>query len=117
MHQDGSAGETVQFAETADVVDVRVSADDGFHGELVAGEQVHDAADLIAGVDDQSFARERIADDGAIALQHAYGNGDVNQFARCGFFSFSGLWFSHLKTVTSRKYNIREVSFFALHGW
>ena len=36
MHEDRGAGDPMQFAESADVVDVRMSADDGFYGELVA---------------------------------------------------------------------------------
>jgi hypothetical protein len=58
---------------------VRVSADDGFDSQLVAAEQVHDAMDFVAGIEDDGFARDRIADDGAVALQQADRNGEMEQ--------------------------------------
>jgi len=79
MHQNGSACVIVQFLDAADVIDVGVRANDGFDGEFVAAEQVHDAVNFVAGVEDQSFARDWIADDRAVALQHADGNGEVEQ--------------------------------------
>ena len=63
---------------------MRVRADDGLHCEPPPPQQVQNARDLVAGIDDQGFARERVANDGAIALQHADGNGDVNQTFLCG---------------------------------
>jgi hypothetical protein len=108
MHKHRGAGEAMQFAESADVVNVRMSADDGLYRELVAAEQIHDARYFIAGIDDQSFAGDGIADDGAIALQHAYRKGDVNQLAWDGRFGPNRLWFSHLMALIV-KYNIREV--------
>jgi folate-binding protein YgfZ len=69
----------MQFAEAADVIDVRVGADDGFDDEAVASNQVQDASNFIPGVHYQSFARGGIADDGAIALQHPHRDSDVNQ--------------------------------------
>jgi hypothetical protein len=79
MHEDGSAGVLAELGEAADVVDVRMRADDGFYGELVAAEQVQDAGDFVAWVDDQGFAGDGVGDDGAVALQHANGNGDVEE--------------------------------------
>jgi len=64
------------------VVDVRVSADDGLDGQLVAAEKFEDAGDLVAGINDECFACDWVADDRAIALQHANGDGDVNQSLR-----------------------------------
>jgi hypothetical protein len=79
MHQNGSAGVIVELLQTADVVNVRVGADDGFYGELVAAEQIHDAVDFVAGVEDDGFTRDGIADDGAVALQDADRNGEMQQ--------------------------------------
>ena len=59
----------MKFFEAADVVNVRMSAGDGFDGEFMAAEQVHDAMDFVAGIENDGFARNRIADDGAVALQ------------------------------------------------
>ena len=91
VHEDRGAGDLMQFAETADVVDVCMSADDGFHGKLVASEQICDAGYFIAGIDDEGFAGEGIADDRAIALQHAHGDGEADQFARGDLFGFREL--------------------------
>src|SRR5690348_8948344 len=79
MHEHGRAGVLVELAQSADVINVRMGADDGLHREPPAAEKVENALDLVAGIDDERFARERVADDRAIALQHADGNGDVNQ--------------------------------------
>src|SRR6266403_3698137 len=79
MHEHGRAGVLMELAQSADVVNVRVGADNSFYGEAVAAEEVQDARDFIAGIDDQSLARRGIADDGTIALEHAHRDGDVNQ--------------------------------------
>ena len=79
VHQHGGARVLMQLAQAADVVDVRVRADDHLYDQLVTAEKVQDAIDFVAGVDHQRFARDRIADDRAIALQHPHGNGDVDQ--------------------------------------
>ena len=91
MHQDGSAGVLMELAEAADVVNVGVGTYDGFDGEAVAAEEFEDAGDFVAGVDDQRFAREGIADDRAIALQHSDGNGDVDQALRYGIKCWYGI--------------------------
>jgi hypothetical protein len=69
----------VELAQTADVIDVGVSTDYGFDGKLVAAKKVEDAVDFVPGIDNESFASDGVADDRAIALQHADGDGDVNQ--------------------------------------
>lgn len=91
MHEDRSAGVLMELAEAANVVDVSVGADDGFDGEAVATEEFEDARDFVTGVDDQRFAREGIADDRAIALQHSDGNGDVDQAMRYGVKCWYGI--------------------------
>jgi hypothetical protein len=58
-----------------DVVDVGVGDDDLLDGEGVPGEQGEDAGDVVAGVDDDGFAGGFIAEDGAVALEEAYGEG------------------------------------------
>ena len=53
------------------MIDVGVRADDSFYGELVAAEQVHDAVDFVAGIENQSVAGDGVGDDRAIALQQS----------------------------------------------
>lgn len=71
VHHDRCAGVHVEFLQAADVINVRVRADDGFHFKLVAADEVHNAADFIARVEHDRFARYGVADNRAIALQHA----------------------------------------------
>src|SRR5581483_6698349 len=77
VHQHRSAGVRVQARKSAHMVNVRVRAYDGLYGQLVPAEQVENARNLVAGIDHQSFACDRIPDDRAIALQLADGNGDL----------------------------------------
>src|ERR1700731_3344388 len=84
VHQHGSARVLMKFAQSADVIDVRVRADDGLDGELMTAEKVQDAIYFVAGVHHERFARHRIADDRAIALQHPHGDGDMDQSLRRG---------------------------------
>jgi hypothetical protein len=84
VHHDRRSGVLVELGEAADVIDVRVGADDGFYGQLVAADEAEDAFYFVAGVDDDGFARFRIADDGAIALQHSDRDLDVNHFRMRG---------------------------------
>jgi hypothetical protein len=74
----------MKFAQAADVIDVRVGAHDRFHNEPVAPDQVQDARDFVAGVNHQRFEGDRIADDGTVALQHPYGDGDMDHSVRGG---------------------------------
>src|SRR5690349_8119096 len=69
----------MQLAKPANVVNVRVRADDGLHRKLVPAQQVQNAANLIARIDDERFPRNRIADYRAIALQHPHRYGDVQK--------------------------------------
>src|SRR6266550_4376313 len=79
VHQHRSARVLMKFAQAADVIDVRVRADDGLYRELMTAEKVQDAIYFVAGVHHQRFARHRIADDRAIALQYPHGDGDMDQ--------------------------------------
>jgi len=84
MHQDGCAGVLPQLAETADVIDVGMSADDGLDRKAVPTQQFQNAGHLVAGVNHQGFSSKRISNDRAIALQHADRNGDVDESLRDG---------------------------------
>jgi len=78
VHHDGSAGVLVKLSEAADVINVRVGADDGFDFETVAANEAKNAFDFVAGIDDDALLGAGIADDGTVALQHADGNLEVN---------------------------------------
>jgi len=69
--EDGSAGEGFEVLGAGDVVDVGVGDDDLLGGEAVLGEESQDAADVVAGVDDDGFAGGLVAEDGAVALEGA----------------------------------------------
>ena len=69
----------MKFAQAADVIDVRMSADDGLYRELMTPEKVQDAIYFIAGVHYQRFASHRVTDNRAIALQYPYRDSDVDQ--------------------------------------
>jgi hypothetical protein len=73
--EDGGAGELLEAVSAGDVVDVGVSDDDLLDGERVFGEEGHDAGDVVAGVDDDGFAGGLVAEDGAVALEGADGDG------------------------------------------
>ena len=72
---DGGAGDLFESLGAGDVVEVGVGDDDLLDGELVLGEDGEDAADVVAGVDDDSFVGGFVAEDGAIALEEADGEG------------------------------------------
>jgi hypothetical protein len=78
VHHDGSAGVLMELGEAADMVDVRMGADNGFDGEFVTAEKAEDTLDFVAGVDHDGFMSFGIADDGAVALQHANGDFDID---------------------------------------
>src|SRR5438552_16229317 len=82
MHQNGSASVVMQFLEATDVVDVGMGADDGLHLKFVAPEQIHDAMNFLARIEDHGFARDWISDDRAIALEQANRHGKVQEFLR-----------------------------------
>ncbi len=84
VHQHRCARVLVKLAQPADVIDMSVRADDGFDRQFVPAKEVQDTRDLVAGIDDQRFARDWIADDGTVALQHPHGDGDVDQSFRGG---------------------------------
>lgn len=71
--EDGSAGELFEAPGAGDVVDVGVGNDDLLDGEAVFFEEGDDVGDVVAGVDDDGFAGGWVAEDGAVALEGAYG--------------------------------------------
>jgi hypothetical protein len=60
------------------VVDVGVGDDDLLDGEGVLGEEHEDAGNVVSGIDDNGFAGGFIAEDGAVALEGAYGENFVD---------------------------------------
>jgi hypothetical protein len=76
--EDGCAGDLFQAVGAGDVVDVGVGDDDLLDGEVVLGEQGEDARDVVSGVDDDCFAGGLVTEDGAVALEGAYGQGFEN---------------------------------------
>jgi len=78
VEQDGRAGGGAEFHGSADVVDVSVGDDDLFDLQIVLGDYGLDVGDVVAGVDDHSFAGEFVTDDGAVALQGSDGDDFVD---------------------------------------
>src|SRR5579883_29572 len=78
IHMDRRAGGLLELLRAADVIDMRVGDHDGFDGEAVPGEDFEDERDFVAGIDHDSFARGFVAENGAVAGQHADGQNFVN---------------------------------------
>ncbi len=62
------------------MVDVRVSDHDCHDLQVMALDHFHDSRGIVARIDDNCFARVRIAHDVAIALQHSHGENFVDEF-------------------------------------
>ena len=71
--EDGRAGQLFQAGGAGDVVDVGVGNEDLLDGEAVLLEEGDNAGDVVAGINDDGFAGVFIAQDRAVALQHADG--------------------------------------------
>jgi hypothetical protein len=69
----------MESRQAADVVDVRVSADDGANFQIMPPQNGQDAVGVVAGIDHNPFASNRIAQNRAVALQHAYRDYFVNE--------------------------------------
>ena len=80
MQIDGRAGRFVHAAQSDDVIDVRVRHHDGRDLQMMPLDHFQDSRRIVARIDDDRFAGLRIADDVAIALQHADRKNFVNQF-------------------------------------
>lgn len=79
VHEHRGACILMELAKPADVINMSVRADNGLDFELVTPQEVEDPVNFIAGIHDERFARDGVADNGAIALQHPYRDSDVNQ--------------------------------------
>jgi hypothetical protein len=75
VEENGCACGFFEAGGAADVVDMGVGDDDLLEGEFVAGEDGKDLRDVVAGVDDHGFAGGLVAEDGAVALEGADGEG------------------------------------------
>jgi hypothetical protein len=64
----------MKSGKSADMINVSVRANDAANLQAVASNDLEDEFDFIAGVHDDTFARRGIAQNRAIALQHAHGN-------------------------------------------
>jgi tRNA-modifying protein YgfZ len=82
MNQDRRACGAMQRGEAADVVNMRVRADDRANFQIMAAESFEDALGLVARVHNDGFARYRIAENRAVAFQQADGNDFVDEV--CG---------------------------------
>jgi hypothetical protein len=78
VHHDRGAGVLIQLRKATDVVDVRVCADNGFDGQFVPAQKTENAFDFVPRIDHDAFQRAWVADDGAIALQHADGDLEID---------------------------------------
>src|SRR5690348_14348403 len=63
VHEYRRAGGLLHLAQAADVVDMRVGAHNGFHGECMLREDLENPVGFIAGIDHQRFTRFRVAND------------------------------------------------------
>ena len=73
MQIDGRSGGIFQFLEAADVVYVRVRSDDVFGSKVVFLQACKNRVYVIAGINDDGFARLFGAKNRAVALQEANG--------------------------------------------
>ena len=72
VHVHRRSGCQLEFLRAADVIDVGVGDHDGGHGESVPRQDFQDAVNFVAGIHHHGLARGFVAENGAIALQHAY---------------------------------------------
>jgi len=72
---DGCAGDLLEGERAGDVVDMGVSYEDLADSQLMFVEESEDTRDVVAGVNDDGFSRDFIAEDSAVALQETDGEG------------------------------------------
>jgi hypothetical protein len=82
MHVDGRSGDASQARRAPDVIDMGMGYGDDFDGQRVALENFQNSIDFFARVDDDGFAGRFVADDRAVAAEHADGDDFVDQ-ANC----------------------------------
>ena len=71
----GAPVESFEFERASNVVDVGVGDEDLFELEAEGGEAAMDARDLVSWIDDDGFSRSFIAEQCAVALERADGEG------------------------------------------
>jgi hypothetical protein len=89
VHEDWRAGGLLNFAQAANVVNMRVRAHNGFYRERMLCQNFEYSGGFISRIHHERFARFGIADNRAIALQHADRQDFVNDLLWCG------TWNSH----------------------
>src|ERR1035437_5982341 len=78
VHVHGSSRYFLQFLGAPDVVDVRVSNHNGFHAKIVTRQDSQYLVDLITRIHHDGLVGTLIAKDGAVTLQHSYGQDLMN---------------------------------------
>src|SRR5208282_177573 len=73
VEQDGRPRQCAQLHGSAYVIDVGVGDDDLLHFQLVLADDGENVFNVIARIDDHGLVRGLVSDDGAVALQRAYG--------------------------------------------
>ncbi len=78
----GEAGMSVGMyrQQTDDMIDVSVRDHDGRDFQMMTLDNFQDSDSIVAGIDDDCFARLQVADNVAIALEHADWKDFVNEF-------------------------------------
>ncbi|MNZ35087.1 hypothetical protein D3C78_524770 [compost metagenome] len=71
----GGAGALLHFAGREEMIEVRMGVDDADQLQAVRLQPRHDQLGIAARVDDDGLLRHRVADDRAVALQRADGEG------------------------------------------
>ena len=84
VHLNRRAGGGFELGGASDMVDMRVRDHDRLHGQRVLLQHGENLLDLVARIDHDGFARLLVAEDGAIALEHAYGQDFVNHVVNQG---------------------------------
>jgi hypothetical protein len=75
VEKDGGASCAFEAGGATDMVDVAMGDDDLLQSEFVSDEKREDLRDVVAGIDDHGLARGLVAEDGAVALEGADGEG------------------------------------------
>jgi len=110
--EDGSAGDLLEGKGAGDVVDVGVGDDDAARGEVVFVESGEDTGDVVAGINDDGVEGGLVAEDGAVALKQADGEGLADH----------GWWSVPCRNEKAQAYSLRfeayvESYFFAGTDW
>ncbi|MNR07690.1 hypothetical protein D3C85_1238200 [compost metagenome] len=83
MQVQGGAGHLLQLPGGEEVIKVRVGMDDAHHFQAMGVQAGEDLLRVATRVDDEGLFADRVADDGAVALQRADGEGFADQGGFC----------------------------------